>query len=248
MIAKLEVTGLACKVVLCTKLPLARNPKMTDQEGTGVPTESPEQALARLRQAADAEIDRVFDEVTSRTKRAPRAKLQKDEPRLEIKNYGRVASMSMPPGWLETMLKNQSTDKSKLREFHHPTNSLVRIDLYFRGYKISNSAADSFKLLLSKRPHFLTPAELKSFGEVLSDRGTSDKFKMLVAATRDINNNTVLVIEGRQCATQEDAYILYIDIDGTGSLVQEISFQSPHNEYPHCFSHAMSAFKSIQWR
>ena len=221
---------------------------MTDQEGSGVPAESREQALARLRQTAEAEIDRVFDEVTSRTKRAPRAKLQKDEPRLEIRNYGRVEFMSMPAGWLETVLDKQPTDKSKRREFHHPTNPRARICLYFRGYKISNAASDNFRLLLSKRPHFLTPLELKSSAEVLTDRGVSDKFRLLVAATRDISNNTVLVIEGSECTSQEDAYILYIDIDGSGSLIQEISFQGPPHEFPHSFAQAMSAFKSIQWR
>jgi hypothetical protein len=69
-----------------------------------------------------------------------------------------------------------------------------------------------------------------------------------VAATRDINQRRVLLVEGTYTESGEDVHAVHIDGDGAGSIIQEIYFQAPKKEYPLHFAEASAALKSIQWK
>lgn len=211
---------------------------------------SREQALAKLKESLADELDRLFDEAIIGAPKAHRTKSQDQNPPIEIHNYGKLSSLVMPVGWIEDKPESGETDSRRCREFHPQVNKSVRLVFFFRGTRASPEAAEQFRLVLSKRAHVLSPAELKKLGEILRDKAEPERFKIMVAATRELNGSRVLVVEGSYLDTnnKREAYAMFIDGDGSGSIVQEISFLAPKREYPSFFADATSSFKSIQWK
>src|SRR4030095_7962235 len=193
------------------------------------------------------ELDRIFDEATIQASQT-KARERREEPRLEITNYGRIGQITLPPGWTEAQQPAGEADKRRFREFNPAGKANIKICFFFRGHRVAEESAKSFQTVLAKPGHVLTSAELATVAEVVRDKTPSDKFKLLVAETRDISQKRVLLVEGTYTETAEDVHAVHIDGDGAGSIIQEIYFQAPKKEYPLHFAEASAAFKSIQWK
>src|SRR5215470_15272320 len=115
-----------------------------------------------------------------------------------VLSRGQVREMRLPPGWFRGETKEREEEKPYSYEMFHPgTKNDVMLWFFYRGQKASDSAAESFREVLDKPPHVLTPAEIKSLAEVIRDKSDPDDFRMSGAHTEKINNKTVLVIDGR---------------------------------------------------
>lgn len=224
---------------------------MSKNDPAGTPARSREEALADFKRSLTDELDKIFDEATiaAAKEKKTQKKAPKEEPRVEVSNFGRVGSILLPPGWVERQPEpDEANPKRKLREFHPQESTDVKMCLFFRGHKVAEENASAFKTLLEKPPHFLTPTELKSVAEIVRDKADKTVFKVIVIATRDVNGLPVLVTEGRYLETNQDVYAIHADADGSGSIVQEVIYQGPKEDYLRFFSEALGAIKSIQWK
>lgn len=210
-------------------------------------TQSIEEALDNYKKSVGDEIDRFFDEATIQSARE-KTRERKEEPRLEITNYGRIGYISLPPGWVETQQPAGEQDRRRFREFHPPDKPRVKICFFFRGHRTGQESAQAFQSILSKPTHVLTRPEYASVAEIVRDKAEASSFKLLVAATRELAGKKVLIVEGRYKESQEEVHALHIDGDGTGTIVQEVYFQAPRDTYPLHFAEASASFKSIQWK
>jgi len=217
-----------------------------DQESTSR-AQSLDEALDHYKRNVGDELDRIFDEATIQAAKT-KTRERKDGPRLEITNYGRIGQMILPPGWTEAQQPAGETDKRRFREFTPPDKPNVKICFFFRGHRVADEVAKAFQAVLEKPAHVVTSAEFAAVAEVVRDKTPSDTFKLLVAATRDVNQKRVLLVEGTYSESNDDVHALHIDGDGAGSIIQEVYFQAPKKEYPLHFAEVSTAFKSIQWK
>lgn len=167
---------------------------------------------------------------------------------VEVGNIGQVARMTLPDRWQQRRKDVGGRGSPFMMCYHVAENPDVAIVFYYRGRRVSTTDGQNFRNLLIKPPHVLTAAELKSAREILRRTGGVGRFRMWVGKTEDLNGKRLLVVEGRFESVQEDAYILYLDAGGNGSIVQEIYFQAPKESYLRYLSVAKRAFKSIQWK
>ncbi len=220
---------------------------MSNDQDSSSRAQSLDEALDNYKRTVGDELDRIFDEATIQAAKT-KTRERKEEARLEITNYGRIGAITLPPGWLEAQQPAGETDKRRFREFTPPGQPVVKICFFFRGHRLADESARAFQSVLEKPGHVLTSAEFATVAEVVRDKAPSEAFKLLIAATRDINQKRVLIVEGHFTETGEDVHSVHIDGDGAGSIVQEIYFQAPKKDYPLHFAEASATLKSIQWK
>jgi microcompartment protein CcmK/EutM len=156
--------------------------------------------------------------------------------------------MNVPEGWVKR-------DGVKLKanaglvEYHPAGDNDVRLNSYFRGNRISDDGAKAFTDCLNGAVHAIAKGseELKSLSEVIDDK--SGNFNISSAFTEVLNGKKVLVVEGAyKDAEHTTSRSVYVDSDGTGSVVQEISYTAPGSIYKTHLPAAEKALKSIKWK
>ena len=162
-------------------------------------------------------------------------------------NFGVVGSFLVPPGWVEGTGQMPS-GQGRSRIFHQASKEGVQLCFFFRGHRVSDPAAVELAGLLARPDHFLKLSEFRAVQEIVRDLGSRDGFKLLQAATREIKGKRVLVVEGRFASREEDTYALFVDVDGSGSIVQEIYYQAPKFDFARHLFEVKVAMESIGWR
>jgi hypothetical protein len=223
---------------------------MTSKDEKNQPTESFEEALAKFKKNLTADLDDIFDEEAIKARKAQKGRRVKQQelPRLEVANFGVVASFTLPPGWVESSFSQGEAQQSRSRIFHDSDSPSVQLCFFFRGHRVSEQAAREFLDLLSRPDHFLKPSEFKAAREIVRDLGNTGSFKLLQAATRQLNGKRVMIVEGRFVQSEQDTYALFVDVDGTGTIVQEIHYQAPKLDYARHLAVVKAAMESIAWR
>lgn len=191
-----------------------------------------------------AGADSLFAKVFGSDKTASSATATKSE----TISSGQINSMSVPEGWLKRGPVNLRAGEG-LAEFHAPSDSDVRLNSYYRGNRISNDGASAFKKCLDSVAHAITKGsdEMKSLSEVLD--GKSRYFNISSAFTEELNGKKVLVVEGsHKDAEHTTSRTVYVDSDGTGSAVQEITYSAPGATFKAHLPEAEKAMKSIKWK
>jgi hypothetical protein len=159
---------------------------------------------------------------------------------------GQIEAMRVPEGWVKRDNANIRAGAG-LTEFHPVGHDDIRLNSFFRGTRISEKAARAFKDCLAKSPHNLTPEELKGLSQVVRDK--SYDFKVRSAKTENLNGKRILSVEGQyKDGGHTGSHTLYVDSDGTGSAVQEISYTASGQDYNFNMDKAQQAFKSIIWK
>ena len=154
--------------------------------------------------------------------------------------------MTVPHGWVARKDVHLPAGAG-LTEFHAPGNDNIRLNSYYRGSRVNPAAAAAFKDCLAKPPHQLQSKELTDLAEVLGDK--SSDFDIFFARTADLNGKRVLSVEGSyKDKDHTGSKTIYVDSDGSGSAVQEISYSATGKDYPSHLSEAEKAFKSIIWK
>jgi len=113
---------------------------------------------------------------------------------------------------------------------------------------MSEKSSQLFCGVLSTPPHNISQIEVDSLKEVLMRRNDPDTFRMFVAKTQDIKGKRVLVIEGVFLEFNLQVRTLYVDSDGTGSAVQEISFQAPKDRFVKYLLPGTKSLETITWK
>jgi hypothetical protein len=80
-------------------------------------------------------------------------------------------------------------------------------------------------------------------------RDKSHDFEVRSEKTEDLNGKRILSVEGEyKDSGHTGSQTLYVDSDGTGSAVQEISYTASGQDYKLNMNKAQQAFKSIIWK
>ena len=156
----------------------------------------------------------------------------------EIVNYGQIGSMPMPAGWVESERRENVTGNSSLRKFCPVDDERAGLYFYYRGYGLGPSAAGTFAGILHAGPHHLDSAEVLCLGTVIREKANAQDYTVFTALVTSLSGRDVLVVEGGDNRFDESAFSIYIDADGSGRFVQEISFQAPtlqYHQYVQCF-------------
>jgi hypothetical protein len=167
----------------------------------------------------------------------------------EVLSVAEVKQMRLPPGWVRGTSKERQEEKRYSYElFHRKDKPDVMLWFYYRGYKLGESASDNFRACLSKSPHVILPAELKELSDVIRDKSDPHGFKITGAHTESLNGKIVLAVQGRYVEAQEDAYTVYMDANGTGSVVRELHYRAPKPDYVRFLPEVKSSFRTIVWK
>lgn len=162
---------------------------------------------------------------------------------------GQIAKMSLPNGFEHGESKERTEASGLSYDEYHPAGKPdAMLCFLYRGKKVNDAAADSFKQVLEQPPHSLSHAELSTLKEIVKDKANPGDFNVLSARTEDIQGKRVLLIEGRYKANQEDSLSMYVDACGDGKSVQEIFFQAPKHDYSQLIKSVRNSFKTIEWQ
>jgi len=166
----------------------------------------------------------------------------------ETMSIGQVHSMSIPEDWVKRGGLD-SKAMSGLSEYHPAGHHDVKLNSFYRGMRIGADAAQAFKECLEQAPHLIEKGseELHGLTEILGEKARN--FNIGKAFTEVLNGKKVLVVEGSyKDAEHTTSQTRYIDSDGTGSAVQELSYTAPGALFKAYKAAAEGAIKSIIWK
>jgi hypothetical protein len=162
-----------------------------------------------------------------------------------VHDQGVIKYMSVPQGWIEDQI--ETFDTSELRFFHPSDDSDAKLCFFYRGLPIETEAGQKFVNALSQPPHILTAAEIKSLHYALGESANDLAFNLLAARTENLNNKNVLIVEGNWYKSDLDSYDIFIDVDGTGRIIQELYYLAPHAIYDQYLSEIKKCFSTLVW-
>jgi hypothetical protein len=168
---------------------------------------------------------------------------------VRLVNHGQIASMDMPPGWIEAAGRQYTGAGARsFRKFHPPDRPDAKLCFFYRGTPVSAASAQALRAVLAEPAHDLDPSEFACLSEVLRDRSCPEQFHVRDIRAEDLNGRRLLVIEGSYERIQQDTYALCIDADGSGRFIQEVYFMAPFIDYVTCKMEVEEAIKSIVWK
>jgi hypothetical protein len=165
-----------------------------------------------------------------------------------VTDIGQIAVMKLPPGFVIGKSNLPGEGTWFFQEYHLEADPEVKVYFEYRGKRISKQSSEKFHNLFTGPPHNLSQAELESLRQVLQTRSDPASFRAMVAKTQDIHGKLVLVIEGLFLKHDLQVRTLYVDSDGTGSAVQEITFQTPKDRFVKNMLQGIKSLESIIWK
>lgn len=214
---------------------------MSNQEESQKKEESREATLASFKRSMTDEIDKFFDESTIEAQKQTKPKAPPK--RLDVTGCGLIQLMTMPPGWTER------TDESKpdSRFFHHPNQPECEIEVSTTFRQVGEDEAGLLSESL-KHVHYFPPSELKRLSQLLGEKVDQQKFRILIAAIKEIAGKKVFLIEGRFVESETDQLCVFFDFDGTAKNLQTFQFSAPRKLWPVHYAKVKAVLKSIKWQ
>jgi hypothetical protein len=167
----------------------------------------------------------------------------------EAKDIGQVADMKLPAGFVPGKQSGGNGGSvSSFQEFHSGSNPDMKVYFEYRGHRMSPGASADFHSVLAEPAHNLPQPELDKLHEVLQAKGGPSDFQISTAKTQDVNGKRVLVVEGDYLKFGLRARTMYVDSDGTGGAVQEITFQAPTNVFKQNIIQGTKSLESVTWK
>ncbi len=202
------------------------------------------------RDAAEEQRRRLFDELMQDGKDGKDGNaIGRNASGIEVIDRGQISSMSMPAGFEKGKTVGGTFANNSFQEYHLSSNANVKFYFEYRGRRMGAESSRAFHETLERPPHVLAPQELESLHQVLgANRSNKEDFKINSARTEDLNGKRILTIEGRYPHHGLSARTVFVDSDGTGSAVQEITFQAPTAEFFKNTAASLNALKSIKWK
>lgn len=145
---------------------------------------------------------------------------------MQIQNHGQIDRLEIPEDWLEAALSQEPLDTHSVRMFHPSNDAKVQLRLIYRGRPESEQDGQRFLECLNLQPHPLSGSEIEDLVAILREQGQLE-FDIMGAETMTLNGKIILWVEGRW---KDDPYwcgTIYIDADGTGRIVQEVTCFAP---------------------
>jgi hypothetical protein len=182
---------------------------------------------------------------------------------LQLRNEGRIASMSVPENWqLEKSTVTWET-KSKTTAFNPASAGDTRLACFDSGANLTAQTAESFKSLLNQ-PNKTIYAEtvdatgskqirgdrsqLNSLNELLGPLNDPTVFHMAKAATANVNGQRALVIDGQFVAGGKQYHGVMFPADNTYTRAQEVFYSASQANFAKYSETAMKAINSIRFK
>lgn len=166
--------------------------------------------------------------------------------KLEIRNYGQIAYMPLPEGWIETSAVQQ-TGVQSIREFRPIEHASIGLYIYYRGMPLKSRSAKDLKEILCSDAHDLDENEWWSVQEVVRDAALPDAFDLNFARTGEWNGRQILLVNGYWTRTQENSFTIYVPADLACSQIQEIIFVAPQIKHRLFSEEVASCLQRIEW-
>lgn len=170
-----------------------------------------------------------------------------------LKDEGQVKTLTLPANWTEEPEPPETEDElvihgPQCKSFVLKTNLEVKLSFFFRGFPVSKSTGEAFHNILAAGPHDLNADELESIAMIVREASEPEYFDLSTLRVDALKDRIVLVVEG--FAKEQERYDLgiYIDADGTGSIVQEIHYSAPPQVYGNHRAEVMSILNTLEWR
>jgi hypothetical protein len=167
---------------------------------------------------------------------------------IEVKDYGQIASLSVPQRWIEKPMERGEFELQTIRTFHPRENPAVRLSLFYRGVALRSRSAMNFETILALPFHQLDEEECWSIQEVLRDAALPDAFELALARTADCNGRRTLVVTGSWPKSHESSFTMYVHPPNDPAQVQEIVFVAPENQYRAFWGAVERSLLTIRWK
>jgi len=166
---------------------------------------------------------------------------------LLITGHGQIKKMVLPARWVEGPVQERPFDVQSLRWFHPPDDDQPRLCFFDRGYPIDEAAGEAFSDLLNAWSLKLSAEELWPLQEVLREAVPGEYFELKNASTGRLKGKRILLVEGKYVDRGWNTYSVFVDVDGTGCIVQELYYTAPQERYDEFLTAAMESMRTIEW-
>lgn len=164
-----------------------------------------------------------------------------------IQDHGQIKRMRLPEGWQGQTVDLGEFDQRSLLEFAAPDHPDVRLSFFYRGVPVDDESAEAFKAVLETE-HPLSDEELNDISVILANMAIPEACRLETATTLEISGKNVLAVAGTWLTSENKTWAVFIDADGTGSVIQEIHFAAHSDDYDAYMDEAWQAFESIEWK
>ncbi len=165
-----------------------------------------------------------------------------------LQDHGQIKRMRLPDGWEGRQVDLGEFDQRTMLEFTAPGHPDVRLSFFYRGVPVDEYSGEAFREVLDQPEHTLSPEELEDIADVLDNLAMPETFLLETANTMEVAGKKVLAVAGTWLASENKTWAIFIDADGTGSVIQEIHFLAHSDRYNAFVDEAWKAFESIEWK
>lgn len=167
---------------------------------------------------------------------------------LELTNIGPINKISLPPDWQLRTERYNRPGQSSLQQYCPSGDPSVSLLFYYRGLPCDKETAGKFKETLAGPLHLLSSDECCQLRALLRGKENKQEFELLNFQSMELNGNHILLLTGIYIEDQKPMMCLYLDVDGTGAVVQEIEYQAPLDRYAIYLPQIEESIQSICWK
>lgn len=165
----------------------------------------------------------------------------------QVREIGAIATLNLPKGFVAGVSRDDS-DGYMFKQYYLESDSTIKLFFEYRGHRIKKKYGESYLSLLKKGPHDIAIEKVYEYSPVFIEKSIKDDFKIELAKIVSIADKSVLAIEGTFPKHKIKARSIYIDTDGTGTAIQEVTFQTPIEKADKYFPDGIKALESIKWK
>lgn len=168
---------------------------------------------------------------------------------MKLLDYGPVKEMVLPNGWVEKLMPKVSpTDIKSIRKFHIEGDEKIQICLHYRGLPVTENSSKTFTKYLSSEPCQLSDEDYSSLQEILGSLALIDEFEKDYAKIDELKGKRVLEVEGTWTNLSIKSRNIYVDARDDGSIVYDIYYAAPRDQFDLYIKDAIQSFATIEWQ
>lgn len=166
-----------------------------------------------------------------------------------VRNLGAINSFTVSDKWKPHTHVERAT--SYCYVWHHVNDPGAVLSVSWSGPRMPAESASRAIIILTQKPHSLTPAEISSLKGVLRAQAEPDMFKVDTAATKDIDGQRVIVISGvwlneKMQHENNKTESIYIRSSTDGTVFQQVGYTASEKKFPTYYDDAKAALDSLR--
>ncbi len=175
-----------------------------------------------------------------------------------VNNLGHIEHLTLPPGWVVGNWMRSGSGYA--REFHPVEQQATQLVFSYRGHRLSREATSAFRALIDSAPMYggsfrvdTRLLQTAPLAEVLQELGREKTFQLLCAKLQRINDEPVLIVEGKYARYDVIAQVVFVDTEraartSDNAPIQEITVVAPTRDYYKAATAARNALHTVRWK